>query len=187
MATPAYGWTGKLPAHSDFITGGAYSPFLAGIRAWFSQGMAAARAQGLNLDAFLTTPFARLVASPVAFGGLGGLALFGPGMDRVGRAFPFALVVETGKAPIARSSLEDTVFDAMETAFLEALDPARGDAALGKLSAPKVPVSRGDEENFACLAAISDCGHVKRFAAKLRPDDFTTLFEGASQRGVVDG
>ncbi len=179
-AASGFGWTGKLPGSGDFVTGGCYSPFLVGVRDWLSAGMDAARAQGLDLDRFLTTPFVRLVAGPAAFGGEGGVALLGPGMDAVGRAFPFAIVCEMPAPPIAEATLEAPFFVTLEDAFLGALSPETGEAALAPLAPPPALPAAESEARVVCICSVGARAPV-RFEKALKAGDFALLFDGAAR------
>lgn len=178
VTAAAYGWTGKLPAHGDFITGGAYSPFLRGITDWLHEGMAAARRIGLDLDPFLTSPFVRVAAARGVFAENGGLALFGPGMDAGGRAFPFAIVVEATEFRPTPLMLEDQTFTTMEALFLDVLTPEKGQAVLEAASPPRQFPSNGESKGAGYVRR--EGGATSALPSKADSALFTKLFDGAA-------
>ena len=158
MSLARLGWHGKLPSAGDFVTGGKAVDLTAGMERWFFKGMAAIRAGGGPvIDAFLTAPLFRFATARDIFGARAGIGVIGPGMDRSGRIYPFAIFLECSVPldPALTLSGSHAWFRAAERIFLSALDPgfhpARFDATLADLPEPGLTEGEGTPRAlFAC-------------------------------------
>lgn len=86
---------GKLPAHGDFVMRNLPSVFINAWDAWLQQFVGGSREQlGEEwLATYLTSPMWRFVLSPGAVDGNAWAGVVMPSVDRVGRYYPFSVVV----------------------------------------------------------------------------------------------
>ena len=104
------GWYGKLPTLGDFAQRRMDAGFLAAWDAWLAAGLLdLQRRLGAGwLDAYLASPSWRFVLAPGALPGAPGTQAWAgvlmPSVDRVGRYFPFSLVLPLATLP---ASVED--------------------------------------------------------------------------------
>lgn len=178
------GWTGKLPAHGDFVTGGIYSSTLNGVKNWFDDGMKDIAHQVLDQDAFLTSPFSRLVVSKDYFGQEPAIVLVGPGMDSIGRLFPFAIVAASSAFRPYPDVMGADVFEKMEHAFLAALNPAVGQGALQHLEVDLKNYEVDQTEPEQSWAQSGENGVTVPCGGKPSRDCFWSLLNGLTK---IDG
>lgn len=99
------GWFGKLPSLGDFASRRLDPAFIEYWDSWLAEGMLALRQQApiAWLDAYLQAPSRCFLLMPGSLpGALGRLAWAGvlmPSVDRVGRYFPFTLVLPLTALP----------------------------------------------------------------------------------------
>lgn len=119
------GYFGKIPAAGDFVVRNVDRNVREGLDKWLQQAMEASR-KALGdawLHSFLTAPVWRFLST-----GLGGqrtvLGVLIPSVDKVGRYFPFAILVELADLqPDARTLLDcDRLLDGLEPLGLSVLD-----------------------------------------------------------------
>jgi len=133
---PAVGWHGKLPSRGDFVSGGARSALLEGWRAWTVSSLKAVVSGGAAaMNAFLTAPLWRFACLPGFFAPSGGIGVIGPGADRLGRLFPFAVAAEMAELndPARALAAAGEWFSTVEPAILAALKPDFDPVGLGAL------------------------------------------------------
>jgi type VI secretion system protein ImpM len=105
------GWYGKLPTLGDFASRRLEPDFIECWDGWLAAGMLALREQDEAgwLEAYLLGPSWRFLLMPgVLPGALGHQAWAGvlmPSVDRVGRYFPFTLVLPLGSAPASTAQM----------------------------------------------------------------------------------
>lgn len=182
LSSARFGWTGKLPAHGDFVLGGAFTDLLAGLRGWLDAGMAAAEIG--DPDRFLTGRFARIAAADGFLGPTGGFVLIGPGMDSVGRLFPFALALRAPAPPVSAEALALPVWAEMEAAFLAALGEGRGADGLARFPEARLPV--GGPAEGALLIRDGDAAPTP-LEAPARPEHLRLALDGLAPRGADVG
>ncbi len=177
----SHAWSGKLPSRGDFLEGGAHRSLLAWMTDWASEGMVAIRAGGgPAADGFLTSPIQRFVGSSGSLAKDAMIGVLGPGMDRGGRLYPFAIAVGLGPAtePAATWTANAPWFDRAETIYFDCLrpdfDPATLDAILPELEDPPPETVPGDAPGGAVFAPLG--GDVSRSDG---PPSFESLFASA--------
>jgi type VI secretion system protein ImpM len=119
------GFFGKLPSHGDFLVRRVPGAFRDCWDSWLQRCIAESqRTLGSAwLDCYLTSPIWRFFLSD----GVAGASSFGgvllPSVDRVGRYFPFTVVVElpTGISPLQFAELGNSWFEEVEQLTTEAL------------------------------------------------------------------
>jgi type VI secretion system protein ImpM len=162
MGTGTIGFFGKLPSHGDFVARRVDAVFQETWDAWLERAIAASKQElgGTWLDCYLTSPIWRFFLSD----GVAGAACFSgimmPSVDRVGRYFPFTVVVQlpNDTAPLTFTNAARGWFESVESLCVEALqattfDLPRFDAALAA-TASELP---------AGMAAVSSSSFERGF------------------------
>jgi type VI secretion system protein ImpM len=143
FAPSAVGYFGKLPARGDFVRGGLPEDFVAVWDGW-CRGMLAASREMLGegwKDAWMQAPVWQFLMPAGACGGRAALGVWLPGMDRVGRHFPFmvcALAAGVGELEAGGAWLDvaeavamsGVVEDAPHEGFAERLGAPVADTAV---------------------------------------------------------
>jgi type VI secretion system protein ImpM len=133
MSAASVGFFGKLPSHGDFIERRVPEHFRETWDAWLQRCIAESqRTLGTNwLDCYLTGPVWRFVLSDGVAGDSGFAGVLMPSVDRVGRYFPFTVVVElpTNISPLQFAQLADPWFVHVERLCTDALQEGDFDLA----------------------------------------------------------
>ncbi len=143
---PSRGGHGKLPGAGDFVSFGLAPRLRRAWDDWLSELPAASRAGAPDevtwAKRWAAAPRWALAAAPGVVGTSAMVAVVGASRDRVGRAFPFSLLVETGDGG-ALDLLDDTpppwfaaAGDLLRDAVAGELAPAGLPAALADLAPP---------------------------------------------------
>ena len=106
-ATQPPGWHGKLPSLGDFASRRLDSSFIETWDGWLAAGLLALRETNADgwLDAYLASPSWRFVLQPGVLGDGGWAGVLMPSVDRVGRYFPFTIVLPLGRGPASVQQL----------------------------------------------------------------------------------
>jgi type VI secretion system protein ImpM len=105
------GWHGKLPTLGDFASRRLDPAFVEAWDGWLAAGLLALReAEPVTwLDAYLQSPSWRFVLQPGVIpgvqGGGGWAGVLMPSVDRVGRYFPFTIVLPLGERPASAQQM----------------------------------------------------------------------------------
>ena len=184
------GWHGKLPTLGDFAARRMHAGFLATWDTWLAEGLLQLRQQRPDdwLAAYLASPSWRFVLMPGAMpGAAGALAWAGvlmPSVDRVGRYFPFTLVLPLPVLPGALdqqrvlwawlSRLDDLAADALhEDWTVDQLEDALAGLALPTLAPlpavdpPGLPARPGAWQDETLSAGADIAGHLSHQAQTL--------------------
>lgn len=182
------GYAGKLPAYGDFVEGGGSVRARQDWSAWAERGLAAARDRvgGGFPDIFLTSPIWRFAVADGVFGAAPVAGVFCPSMDKVGRLFPFSVVVDLpqGVSPMAACAALGPWFDQMEAAVLAALDAsATLEGLSGQMTDPD-PI-RGSEsaQLIAQAARLSPLNVTPEGAPILDGGDALDLSDAEPEQG----
>jgi type VI secretion system protein ImpM len=120
------GFYGKLPSHGDFLRRRVSDAFVEAWDHWLQECMAASQsALGDKwLEVYLTSPAWRFACSAGACGPVPVMGLMAPSVDRVGRYFPFTLVVElpAGESLLTAIRASEAFFNAAERLVIAALE-----------------------------------------------------------------
>ena len=153
------GWFGKLPASGDFLARRVEPATRQRLDDWLQASLTASRRELGDgwLDAFLTAPIWRFVLHGAAGGASAGLLM--PSVDKVGRYFPFALLVEFD-GPLAGDALSraDRFLSEIEPDALHALEEGFDADALDHRLALKLRAARRENEEAAVAASTLDPG-----------------------------
>lgn len=156
------GYFGKVPPTGDFVSRNLDSAVKEGFDRWLGQSLDKSRAQLKDgwLNSFLTAPVWRFLLDRQMGGGKLVAGIMMPSVDKVGRYFPFSLLIELENAPVDSVFLaacdqllgqfEDLLLSALSEDFdLDYFDYQVGMAArkfVGKdLADGTLTVSRFDE------------------------------------------
>jgi type VI secretion system protein ImpM len=156
MAAADHAWSGKLPCRGDFLEGGDRE-LLTWMQDWAAEGMVAIRqGGGPAADAFMTVPIQRFVGTKLSLTADALIGVLGPGMDRAGRLYPFALARRLqGDAGAQHTWMgNDAWFARAEAVYLTCLaadfDPDRLDGLMEDLQSPAPePVAGGETGQVA--------------------------------------
>ena len=191
------GWFGKLPSSGDFLARRVAPTVRARLDEWLQACLLASRAELEDawLDAFLTAPIWRFVLHGEAEGGGALAGLMMPSVDKVGRYFPFLVMVEfdgslgertlatadaflTEIEPDALRALEDgfdtDAFDHALAAKLRSVRPAAPtisellDAGAEDRRGSTLWWTEGTERRPAAFLRYDDMPPPERFASFLR-------------------
>ncbi len=120
------GLFGKLPAHGDFVHRNLPTEFINTWDEWLQHFVAGSQEQiGTDwLDVYLTSPIWRFVFSPGVIDSAAWAGILMPSVDRVGRYFPFSVVMQipTGVNPLEFLANLSGWFEGVEEIALRALD-----------------------------------------------------------------
>lgn len=135
---------GKLPGYGDFITRNLPSDFLRLWDEWLQLYVSVSQEQigEAWLDYYLTSPIWRFVLSPGVIDSKCWAGLVMPSVDRVGRYFPFSLVLPLSKedSPVSFLNSQQQWFEDLESLSLLALDEAiDADGISEKIEVPRLP------------------------------------------------
>ncbi len=156
------GYFGKVPPTGDFVSRNVDNAVKEGFDRWVGQGLDKSRAQLKEnwLSSFLTAPVWRFLLDRQLDGGKLVAGIMMPSVDKVGRYFPFSILVELENAPVDSFFLaacdkllgqfEDLLLSALSEDFdLDYFDYQVGTAArkfVGKdLAGGAQAISRFDE------------------------------------------
>lgn len=125
----APGFTGKMPAHGDFVTRRLPQEFVLPWDGWLQQVIAESRDRAGDawLDAYLVCPIWRFALAPGVCGRSGWVGALMPSVDRVGRYFPLTVAMtlpnRIGGLPALLLSpyVSHAWFDPIEEAMLAVL------------------------------------------------------------------
>lgn len=117
---PTLGFFGKLPCRGDFLRQGLPDDFVGPWDAWVTAGLEAGRHAMGDVwdDAYMTMPPWHFLLAPGACGPLAAAGVLVPSVDRVGRRYPFAIVLAS-TAPLP--SPAEAWFSAAERSALRGL------------------------------------------------------------------
>ena len=119
------GYFGKVPPTGDFISRNLDSAVKEGFDRWLGQGLEKSRQQLKEnwLSSFLTAPVWRFLLDRQLEGGKLVAGIMMPSVDKVGRYFPFSLLVELESAPVDSALLAaaDQLLTQFEDLLLSAL------------------------------------------------------------------
>ncbi len=125
-ANPALGVYGKLPGHADFIFRNLEPGFINAWDQWLQLYVSSTREQlGENwLDLYLTSPIWRFVFSSGVLDENAWAGIFLPSVDRVGRYFPFSVLLrlQRQQSPVNFLFSRQDWFQRIESVSLQALD-----------------------------------------------------------------
>jgi type VI secretion system protein ImpM len=101
------GWHGKLPSLGDFASRRLDSSFIETWDGWLAAGLLALRETNADgwLDAYLASPSWRFVLQPGVLGDEGWAGVLMPSVDRVGRYFPFTIVLPLRRGPASAQQM----------------------------------------------------------------------------------
>jgi type VI secretion system protein ImpM len=111
-STTAPGWHGKLPSLGDFASRRLVPAFVDAWDGWLAAGMLAMRDADPAgwLTAYLASPTRRFVLAPGVLPGEAGRQAWAgvlmPSVDRVGRYFPFTIVLALGELPASTQQMQ---------------------------------------------------------------------------------
>ncbi len=142
---PAYGRSGcygKIPRLGDFLSRSLPRSLITSLDEWLQEGMRASQQQlGAHwVDAYLVSPVWCFAAGPGCFDPSAWLGVMVPSVDRVGRYFPFLVLVEAGELTPCQAlylcqawytDAESLALDSLEEDF----DPASLEQRLSELRA----------------------------------------------------
>jgi type VI secretion system protein ImpM len=96
------GYFGKVPPTGDFVSRNLDNAVKEGFDRWLGQGLDKSRAQLKDgwLNSFLTAPVWRFLLDRQLDGGKLVAGIMMPSVDKVGRYFPFSLLIELENAPV---------------------------------------------------------------------------------------
>jgi type VI secretion system protein ImpM len=119
------GYFGKVPPTGDFVSRNLDSAVKEGFDRWLGQGLDKSRAQLKDgwLSSFLTAPVWRFLLDRQMGGGKLVAGIMMPSVDKVGRYFPFSLLIELENAPVDSGFLAvcDQLLGQFEDLLLSAL------------------------------------------------------------------
>lgn len=133
MVATDLAWSGKLPSRGDFLEGGDRA-LLGWMQDWAAEGMVAIRdGGGPAADAFLTAPIQRFVGARDSLAPDAVIGVLGPGMDRAGRLYPFAMACRLDSETDARDTWMANAawFECAEELYLGCLVPGFDPDQLG--------------------------------------------------------
>jgi len=152
------GWHGKLPSLGDFASRRLDAAFVEAWDGWLAAGLLALREANPAgwLDAYLASPSWRFLLTPGALpgepGAQGWAGVLMPSVDRVGRYFPFTVVLPLGSAPASTQQMRGLWY------WLGRLDELAGEAlqddwSVDRLEAELERMSLPELEPIAAPAA----------------------------------
>ncbi len=99
--TPGSGCYGKIPRLGDFITRFLAGSMVANWDEWLQEGISASREQlgETWIDYYMVSPVWNFAAGPGTLDQSTWLGVLIPSVDRVGRYFPFSVMVNAGDCP----------------------------------------------------------------------------------------
>ena len=180
------GWFGKLPESGDFLARRVAPTVRARLDDWVQASLLASRRElGEGwLDAFLTAPIWRFVLHGEGPGGAALAGLMMPSVDKVGRYFPFLLLVEfDGALEGGTLGAADAFLSEIEPDLLRALEEGFDADAFDHELAAKLRAARRDAPTLTGILATDGAGEKRpatfwwtegterRAAAFLRYDD----------------
>jgi type VI secretion system protein ImpM len=100
------GFYGKVRTHGDFVGRGLSDGFVERCDAWLQQGLLAARRRFPDdwLDRYLAMPVWRFATSPDVLDECAWVGVLMPGIDAVGRYFPFVIAQRADSDSFAAAS-----------------------------------------------------------------------------------
>lgn len=125
-----FGFYGKLPMAGDFLRRGLSVGFITAWDTWMQRTLEQSRQNKTSQAwriAYLNAPIWRFSVAPGLLGPRGAAGIVMPSHDRVGRAFPFCIAVETDLPPLASNLALQPVVERLE---LAALRMTEADASL---------------------------------------------------------
>ena len=119
------GWLGKIPTAGDFVVRNVDPIVHARMDEWLGRAIAASRDQlGERwLDAFLHAPVWRFILHGMPSAEMATVGIMIPSVDRVGRYFPFCVLIELDRRPATNGDLmgADALLSAFEPHLLSVL------------------------------------------------------------------
>jgi type VI secretion system protein ImpM len=119
------GYFGKVPPTGDFVSRNLDSDVKEGFDRWLGQGLDKSREQLKEnwLGSFLTAPVWRFLLDRQLAGGKLVAGIMMPSVDKVGRYFPFSILLELENAPVDSLHLGacDQLLQQFEDLLLSAL------------------------------------------------------------------
>jgi type VI secretion system protein ImpM len=158
------GFFGKLPCKGDFVTRRLSRDFREGWQLWLNEVLSRSREiLGDNWqEIYLTSPVWRFALAPGVFGPCAAVGVMLPSADRVGRCYPFAVVVTIEGLATLESLVSATAgwFDAVEAQIFAALeddaDLDRLDAAISDLGLPGLGFGHRVDRPLPCRRSMTD-------------------------------
>ena len=166
------GWHGKLPSLGDFASRRLDAAFVEAWDGWLAAGLLALREADPAgwLDAYLASPSWRFLLMPGVLPGepgqQGWAGVLMPSVDRVGRYFPFTVVLPLGGAPATTQQmrglwhwlgrLDELAGDALQDDWdVDRLEAELARMSLPELDAPAAPAPAMPRDSGTLVEAPS--------------------------------
>jgi type VI secretion system protein ImpM len=186
------GYFGKVPPTGDFVSRNLDGAVKEGFDRWLGQGLDKSRAQLKDgwLSSFLTAPVWRFLLDRQLDGGKLVAGIMMPSVDKVGRYFPFSILVELENAPVdsyllgSCDQLLEQFEDLLLSALAEDFDLDYFDYQIG-MAARKL-VGKDLADGTLAVSRFNELRELDRQLHRLQPSGGSVWWTDGAERRKAD-